>query len=155
HRSSRQILRFAQDKLWIYRCGRAGFDACLDGAMCLLCETRRRCGRIESANPFSMVWLRSLLCSVLRCTPSFFEACVTLPRLAVIAATMYLPSNASTACSSVMPFPINSRMIAFRRSSILTIRFKTSAFGEVVDSTPRCDRECHNFLVGHERKFFV
>src|SRR5207248_520477 len=116
HRSSRQILRFAQDKLWIYRCGRVGFDAGLDGAMCLLCETRRRCGRIESANPFSMVWLRSLLCSVLRCTPSFFEACVTLPRLAVIAATMYLPSNASTACSSVMPFPINSRMIAFRRS---------------------------------------
>src|SRR5947209_4914956 len=32
---------------------------------------------------------------------------------------MYLPSNASTACWRVMPFPISSRMIWFKRSSML------------------------------------
>ena len=59
-------------------------------------------GRTDSANPLSIVCVRSLLCSVLRWTPSFFDACVTFPRLADIAATMYFPSNASTACSSVI-----------------------------------------------------
>jgi hypothetical protein len=51
------------------------------------------------------------------------DAWVTLPLLAVIAATMYLPSNASTACASVIPLPINSRMMAFKRSSMLTISY--------------------------------
>ena len=85
----------------------------------LLAETRRRTGRMDSAKPFSIVCERSLLCSVLRWTPSAFDAWVTFPRLADMAATMYLPSNASTACSSVIPFPISSRMIWFKRSSML------------------------------------
>src|SRR4029077_2373546 len=62
---------------------------------------------------------------------------------------MYLPSNASTACSRVMPLPISSRMIKFKRSSmLLTIerpQKKSSSKLEVRILHPPSKKKVHPF----------